>query len=283
MIQLNTRNNDVVKKIILQSLKEDIGTGDITSVATISKLSILSGQFIAKDNGVISGLKIVNLVFQLLNKNIVFNACLKNGSIIEAGQIIADIKGSGRSILAGERIALNFLQRMSGIATLTRQYVKAVSGTKAVILDTRKTVPGLRVLDKQAVRDGGGRNHRFGLFDMYLIKDNHIAAAGSITKAFHAVKKQNKNLLIEIEVKNFKELDEALSLQPDRIMLDNMDLKQIHKAVTKVDSKFPIEVSGGVNLETVSQIAQTGVDYISVGALTHSVKALDISLEIKNE
>lgn len=278
-----TSNNCSNKKIILQSLQEDIGSGDVTTLATISNSKILAGQFLAKDNGVVSGLNVVEKIFKLLNKDIIFRARVRNGSTIANGQVLADVKGNGRSILEGERTALNFLQRMSGIATLTRQYVNAVSKTKVIILDTRKTVPCLRIFDKQAVKDGGGQNHRFGLYDMFLIKDNHIVAAGSITKAFRAVAKLHKDLLIEIEVKNFKELDEALLLSPDRIMLDNMSLREIREAAKRVNGQIPLEVSGGVNLNTVTELAKTGVDYISIGALTHSVKALDISLEIKNK
>lgn len=270
-------------KIIFQALREDMGSGDVTTLAIIPDTKILSGEFVAKNVGVISGLDVVEKTFKLLNKNIKFKAFVKKGSFIKKDQILASVQGQGKSILMGERVALNFLQRMSGIATATRQYVNAVAGTKAIILDTRKTVPGLRIFDKQAVKDGGGQNHRFGLYDMFLIKDNHIVAAGSITKAMESVKKINKhNIPIEIEVKNFSELKEALTLKPDWIMLDNMDLRQIKKAVKIVAGKIPLEVSGGVNLQTVSAIAQTGVDYISVGALTHSAKALDISLEIKD-
>lgn len=283
MSKLVINKCDRTKEIILRALDEDIGNGDVTTLATISRSQILYGEFIAKDSGVISGLNIAKKVFKLLNRNIEFKILLNNGSLVKKGQILANIKGHGASILTGERIALNFLQRMSGIATMTKRYVDAVKETKAIILDTRKTVPGLRVFDKQAVKDGGGQNHRFGLFDMFLIKDNHIIASGSITNAIKNIRKSNKqNLSIEIEVKNFQELKEALSQKPNRIMLDNMDIKKIRKAVKLIAGQVPIEVSGGINLKTVSAIAKTGVNYISVGALTHSVKALDISLEIKN-
>lgn len=283
MLKSVIKKIDRAREIILQALREDIGNGDVTALATIPELQILYGEFVAKDFGVISGLDVAKNVFKLLNKNIEFKMYVDNGSAIKKGQILASIKGHGQSILMGERVALNFLQRMSGIATVTRRYVDSVLGSKAIILDTRKTVPGLRVFDKQAVKDGGGQNHRFGLFDMFLIKDNHIVASGSITKAIQNIRKSNKrNLLIEVEVKNFNELQEALTLKPDRIMLDNMNIEEIRKAVKLVAGQVPIEVSGGVNLKTVSTIAKTGVNYISVGALTHSVRALDISLEIKN-
>ncbi len=272
-----------IREIILQALREDVGGGDITTLATIPQSQILYGEFLAKDSGVVSGLAVAKQVFDIINNKIEFKIHINDGSPIKKGQVLASIKGQGVSILMGERLALNFIQRMSGIATMTKYYVDAVAGTKAIILDTRKTAPGLRIFDKQAVKDGGGQNHRFGLFDMYLIKDNHIAASGSITKAIQNARRSNKdNLLIEIEVTNFLELQEALSQKPDRIMLDNMSLREIQKAVKIVAGQIPLEVSGGVNLKTVSAISQTGVDYISVGALTHSVKALDISLEIKN-
>lgn len=284
MSQKITGNDKIIQKALLNALKEDIGSRDITTLATIPDSKILYGEFLAKQQGVITGLDIVEEIFKLLNKNIEFKTFVKNGDSIRKGQVLASIKGCGQAILAGERVALNFLQRMSGIATITKQYVDVIASTKAVILDTRKTAPGLRIFDKMAVRTGSGQNHRSGLFDMFLIKDNHIEAAGSITKAFQAIKKFNKsNLPIEIEIKNNNELKEALSLKPDRIMLDNMNIKQIQNAVKSVKSKIPLEVSGGVNLKNVLSIAKTGIDYISVGALTHSVKALDISLEIKNE
>jgi len=195
---------------------------------------------------------------------------------------VADVVGPGRAILAAERTALNFMQRMSGIATLTHRYVEAVAGTRAIILDTRKTAPGIRVLDKWAVRLGGGQNHRMGLYDMVLIKDNHIAACGGITAAVERVRAHNsQSLLIEVEVKNLHELREALALKVDRIMLDNMGLDDMREAVRIAAGRVPLEASGGVNLQTVAAIAATGVDYISAGELTHSVRALDISLEVE--
>lgn len=266
--------------ILKQALKEDIGSGDVTTLATIPDSQILYGEFLAKADGVIAGLDLVKKIYKLLNKKIIFKILIKDGSRIKKGDIVASVKGHGRSILMGERTVLNFMQRMSGIATTTAKYVDAVKGTKAIILDTRKTVPGLRFYDKLAVKIGGGQNHRFGLFDMYLIKDNHIASAGSITKAINACKSAKKKLLIEVEVKNQKELAEALALKPDRIMLDNMNLDEMKQAVKFVNGLVPLEASGGVNLNTVTEIAHTGVDFISIGALTHSVVALDISFNI---
>jgi nicotinate-nucleotide pyrophosphorylase (carboxylating) len=206
---------------------------------------------------------------------------MKDGSLVEKSQIIAVVQGSGSSLLAGERTALNFLGRMSGIATLTRRFVEAVRGTKAVILDTRKTAPGSRLLDKYAVRMGGGQNHRAGLFDMLLIKDNHVTAAGGITPAVQRARQMyEKQYLIEVEVKNLTELNEALGLNVDRIMLDNMDLATMQNAVHMANGRIPLEASGNVSLANVRQIAETGVDFISSGALTHSAPSLDISMKI---
>lgn len=273
--------SDIIEKIIKQAFEEDIATGDVTTLATIPDSQIATAEFLAKDSGVIAGLDITQKIFELLNPKIIFESFVENGAWVDKGKIIAKVSGPAGSILTAERTALNFLQRMSGIATATKKYIDAVAGTKAIILDTRKTVPGLRIFDKMAVVQGGGQNHRIGLFDMFLIKDNHIAAAGSITKAITACKSVNKNnLKIEVEVKNFDELKEAMSLSPDRIMLDNMSLDQMRQSVAIVNGTIPLEASGGVNLDTVKDIAATGVDYISVGALTHSVKAFDISLNI---
>jgi len=273
--------SDIIEKTIKQAFEEDIATGDVTTLATIPESQVATAEFLAKDSGVIAGLDITQKIFELLNPKIIFEAFVTNGTWVDKGKIIAKVSGPAGSILTAERTALNFLQRMSGIATATKKYVDAVAGTKAIILDTRKTVPGLRIFDKMAVAQGGGQNHRIGLFDMFLIKDNHIAAAGSITKAITTCKSANKNnIKIEVEVKNFDELREALSLSPDRIMLDNMTLDQMAEAVKIVNGAISLEASGGVNLDTVKDIASTGVDYISVGALTHSVKAFDISLNI---
>jgi nicotinate-nucleotide pyrophosphorylase (carboxylating) len=210
---------------------------------------------------------------------------VQDGQHIRPGLVLARVSGPARSILTAERTALNFLQRMSGIATLTQRYVAAVQDTAAVILDTRKTAPGLRLLDKWAVRLGGGQNHRLGLYDMVLIKDNHIVAAGGITAAVTRVRARLQGLgsgmEIEVEVKDLVELEEALGLGLDRIMLDNMTLQEMRQAVEMTDRRVPLEASGGVDLDTVRGIAETGVDYISVGALTHSASALDVSLDIE--
>ncbi len=271
-----------VEQIIRNALAEDIGSGDVTTLGTIPADAVLHGQFLAKAHGVVAGLAVVEQVFALLDPAVVIELALHDGDRVTRGQVIATIDGPGHAILMGERVALNLLQRMSGIATVTRQYVDAVAGTRAVILDTRKTAPGLRVLDKWAVRLGGGQNHRFGLFDMALIKDNHIAAAGSITSAVAGVRARDPlHRSIEVEVTNLGQLQEALALQVDRIMLDNMSLQQMAEAVRITGGRIPLEASGNVNLETVAAIAATGVDFISSGALTHSVAALDISLDVQ--
>jgi len=268
--------------IIHCALEEDIGSGDITTLSTVSAKSVLKGTFIAKESGVISGLEVVRETLKYLDKNVTFSPKVTDGRRVAKETVLATVRGNGRILLTVERTALNFLQRMSGIATITRAYVDAVKGTNAVILDTRKTSPGNRLLDKQSVLLGGGANHRFGLFDMVMIKDNHIAAAGGITQAVTQVWARDKmKRLIEVEVKNFEELREAILLKVDRILLDNMSIKALREAVRFTAGRVPLEASGNVTLKNVAAIAATGVDMISVGALTHSVRALDISFKIK--
>ena len=275
---------DQVQTIVARALGEDVGDGDVTTLCTISPTATLSGQFIAKEAGVVAGLGVVGLTFSLVDEAVQFIPLIADGDQVEIGQQIATVDGPGQALLSGERVALNFLQRMSGIATLTRRFVEAVQATSAVILDTRKTAPGLRHLDKWAVRLGGGQNHRFGLYDMVLIKDNHIAAVGSISEAVARVRAQDERRRpIEVEVKTLAELQEALPLEVDRIMLDNMSLAEMREAVHLTDGRVPLEASGNVALENVAAIAGTGVDYISIGALTHSVEALDISLELEEQ
>jgi nicotinate-nucleotide pyrophosphorylase len=264
--------------IIHRALEEDIGSGDITTLSTVPTRSVLKGTFIAKESGVIAGLEVVRETLQYLDKHVLFSQKVTDGKQVAKGTVLATVRGKGRALLTAERTALNFLQRMSGIATLTRAYVDAVKGTDTVILDTRKTSPGNRFLDKQAVLLGGGANHRFGLFDMVLIKDNHIAAAGGITQAVTQVwATDTMKRFIEVEVKNLEELREALSLKVDRILLDNMNIKTLREAVRFTAGRVPLEASGNVTLKNVAAVAATGVDMISVGALTHSVRALDIS------
>ncbi|HZY43682.1 MAG TPA: carboxylating nicotinate-nucleotide diphosphorylase [Anaerolineae bacterium] len=270
-----------LEPIIQRSLDEDIGDGDVTTNTTIPAKAMLSGEFVAKADGVIAGLEVARRAFQLVDARVQLIAQLKDGEFVHTGDVIARVTGPCRALLTGERVALNFFQRMSGIATLTRRFVEAVKFSRAIILDTRKTAPGLRVLDKWAVRLGGGQNHRLGLYDMVLIKDNHIAAVGSITEAVKRVRSLDQlHRPIEVEVKNLTELREALTLNLDRILLDNMSPDKMREAVKITHGRVPLEASGNVSIETVADIAATGVDYISVGALTHSVRALDISLEL---
>ncbi len=263
------------------ALEEDIGPGDVTSSSIISPSEHLTGEFLVKDSGIIAGLDVMGEVFAQVDENIVYTSLMEEGSAVSPGDVVAHVEGDGPGITIAERTALNFLQRMSGIATATRRYVDAVAGTGTRILDTRKTAPGLRALDKLAVRLGGGTNHRHGLYDMVLIKDNHILAAGSITEAVERVREDvDGDLLIEVEVESLEQLQEALALKVDRVMLDNMDTEKMHEAVEVATGDVELEASGGITLENVAQVAATGVDYISVGALTHSVEALDISLDI---
>jgi nicotinate-nucleotide pyrophosphorylase (carboxylating) len=272
---------ELVQNIIRNALAEDIGDGDVTTLNTIPEGSLVEGEFLAKEPGVVAGLAVVHEVFSQLDPRVEVIDLLADGDSVAAGQVIATIRGPGRAVLTGERVALNFLQRMSGIATMTRRYVDAIEGTGAVMLDTRKTVPGLRVLDKWAVRLGGGQNHRFGLYDMAMIKDNHIAAVGGLAEAVQRVRAGDlRQRPIEVEVTNLDQLQEALELPVDRILLDNMTLEQMRVAARTAAGRIPLEASGNVTLDTVGAIAATGVDFISSGALTHSVKALDISLDL---
>lgn len=268
-----------IEAAIRSALAEDIGGGDITTRAILPPTQMTHGRFLAKAEGTIAGLDVACQTFKLLDQTVQFTPQIQDGQAVQPGQIIALVAGPAQAILSGERVALNFLQRMSGIATLTRQFVEAIAGTKAVILDTRKTAPGLRAADKLAVRLGGGQNHRFGLYDMALIKDNHITAvAGDLAEAVNRVRAHAPEIPIEIEVTNLAQLKTALRLPVQRIMLDNMTLDEMRRAVKISAGSIPLEASGNVNLETIRAIAETGVDYISIGALTHSVKALDISL-----
>jgi nicotinate-nucleotide pyrophosphorylase (carboxylating) len=270
-----------VDQIIRNALAEDIGDGDVTTLNTIPPDALLHGVFLAKEAGVVAGLEVARRVFQQVDPAVEIVFDVADGDLVEPGQVFGVVRGPGRALLTGERVALNFMQRMSGIATLTRRYVDAVAGTRAVILDTRKTAPGLRLLDKWAVRLGGGQNHRIGLYDMAMIKDNHIAAVGGIAEAVRRVQEgDERGRPIEVEVTTLDQLREALDQPIDRILLDNMSLAQMSEAVQIAAGRIPLEASGNVNLDTVATIAATGVGYISSGALTHSVAALDISLDI---
>ena len=273
-----------LKSIIENALSEDIGNGDITTSAIITKNTTGLGEFLVKQNGVVAGLDVLEILYSIFDPELDFKKNKNDGVKVTQGQVIATVEGNIASILTAERTALNFLQRMSGIATLTNEFIEKIKLTKAKILDTRKTAPGLRYIDKLAVKIAGCENHRMGLYDMFLIKDNHIIAAGSITKAVNACKKYRKankaNFKIEVETTNLEQVMEALKCKVDYIMLDNFNLTEMKKAVDLINGKCKTEASGGIDLNTVKQIAETGVDFISVGALTHSVKALDISLEI---
>jgi len=268
-----------IDKIVSLALKEDIGTGDITSTLIISRDKTAKAFLLSKEEGVIAGLEVAKSVFRKLDKNIRWRNLVKEGEVVSAGTKIALVEGNYRALLTGERTALNFLQRMSGIASITLKYVEQLDGLKTKILDTRKTVPGLRILDKYSVYKGTGTNHRIGLYDMVMIKDNHIKAAGGISKAVTRIKKKlNKKIKIEVEATTIEEVKEALNSGADIIMLDNMSIKSMNEAVKLINGKAKVEASGGVEINSVRKIAETGVDYISVGALTHSVKALDIAM-----
>jgi len=270
--------------IVKRALEEDIGKGDVTTNSIIPKDSKGKAVIVAKQDGVLAGIEVACEVFKVLDSGIRFNKFLSDGDKFKPGVKLLEMHGSLRTILTGERVALNFLTHLSGIATLASHFVEKVRGTKAKILDTRKTIPGLRELAKHAVKMGGGVNHRFGLYDAVLIKDNHIASAGGIREAVERVKESSicpsSSSFIEVEVENLAQLKEALSCDVDRIMLDNMNIEDIKKAVEITDGRAELEVSGGVNLDSVRKIAETGVDYISVGSITHSAKAVDMSLEI---
>jgi nicotinate-nucleotide pyrophosphorylase (carboxylating) len=266
--------------IVRNALAEDIGDRDITTEELLSSDVVLAGELIAKQPGVAAGMEVAKLTFRMLDERVRFDAKVSDGGAISCDQVLATVSGSGRALLGGERVALNFLQRMCGIATVTKKYVEAVRGTAAIILDTRKTMPGLRILDKWAVRAGGGQNHRQGLYDAVLIKENHITSVGSISDAIKRIRNRAPSDFVEVEVKSLEELREAISLKVDRVLLDNMKPDDLREAVRISGGRVPLEASGNVTLENVAEIAKTGVHYISIGSLTHSAKALDISFLI---
>ena len=272
-----------VERILKSALAEDVGSGDVTSLSTVPPGRTISGRYIAKEDGVLCGLEVVARAFALLDASIAFTALAADGDRVRKGDVIATVSGDARAILAGERVGLNLLQHMSGVATQTARAVAAVAGTGAKIVDTRKTTPGLRVLDKYAVRMGGGGNHRFNLADGVLIKDNHIVAAGGIAAAVAAARERAPHSLkIEVEVETLEQLREALEAGADIIMLDNMPTETMREAVRLVAGRALTEASGNMGDKTDAElraVAETGVDLISIGALTHSVRALDISLK----
>lgn len=276
-----------VKQLIRSWLAEDIGSGDITTETTIPKDSVSKAIIHVKEDGVIAGIPIARLVFEVVDASLQFTALVQDGDHLKKGTIIIEVEGNTRSILTGERLALNLMQRLSGIATKTNEYVRALQGLPTRLVDTRKTTPGMRLLEKYAVRVGGGHNHRFGLYDAVMIKDNHIKGAGSITAAVQAARQQIPHTMkIEVETESFKQIDEALHAGADIIMLDNMSAASMTEAVKLIkqhSSHIVVEASGGINLETIYHIAATGVDVISVGGLTYSVQALDISLDLNEK
>jgi nicotinate-nucleotide pyrophosphorylase (carboxylating) len=268
-----------IEEIVRHALDEDLP--DITSEAIFDASDQGRARFVAKSNGILAGLAYAEATFRAIDPTVRFTAQKSDGDEVRSGDIIAEVAGAVIALLSGERTALNFLQRASGIATITRAYVDAVRETKAKIYDTRKTAPGLRALDKYAVRCGGGENHRTGLFDMFLIKNNHVDRAGSITAAVERVRRQGMVQKIMVEVRNSAELEEALALRPDFILLDNMKPSELRDAVRRTAGAVPLEASGEITFLNVREVAETGVDRISIGALTHSVKALDISMRME--
>lgn len=277
-------NNEMLRDQIKEWLREDVGMGDITTISTIPADHLSHGILHCKENGIVAGLFVAELVFSVVDDSVRFVSKVEEGSSVAPGTIIAEVEGASRSILTGERLALNLLQRMSGIATKTRAYVEAVSEFGTRIVDTRKTTPGHRMLEKYAVRVGGGANHRFGLYDAVMIKDNHIKAAGGIAQAVQAARQLIPHTMkIEVEIEQMVQLDEALEARADIIMLDNMPTELMKQAVSRIKTEAPhviVEASGGITLETIRAMAETGVDVISVGSLTHTIKALDISLDL---
>lgn len=270
--------------LIAKALREDIGPGDITTESLIPNGIFGEAKIVAKERLVIAGIDVAREVFREVNSGISFVTVRLDGDELHQGAVIATVSGELASLLTAERVALNLMQRLSGIATLTREYVKKVEGTKVRIVDTRKTTPGLRLLEKYAVTAGGGKNHRFGLFDGILIKDNHIAAVGSINEAVKIARgKAPHTLKVEVEAENLEQVKEALASGADIIMLDNMDIGTMRDAVGMIEGKALIEASGGISLENVREVAETGVDYISVGAITHSARSMDISMEVTGD
>lgn len=277
---------DYLVQFVKQSVAEDLGDGDHTSLSTIAEGAQGEAKLIVKDDGVLAGVEAAQAIISYIDETLTCEVFIQDGDIVKVGDIAFYVRGNIQSILLAERLILNVMQRMSGIATTTRKYVELLKGTQTQVLDTRKTTPLFRVLEKEAVKIGGGTNHRFGLFDMILIKDNHVDYSGGIvaalTRANDYRKKLNKPIEIEIEVRNFAELDEVLNFgEVDRIMLDNFSPGDVAKAVEIIDHRFKTEASGGITFETIRAYAEAGVDYISVGALTHSVKSLDLSLKAK--
>lgn len=277
-------NEEILNSFIDNAIKEDIGDGDHSSLSCIPASAQGKVQLLVKEEGIIAGIELAHLIFKKLDAEIIFEQFIQDGTLVKQGDIAFTVEGKVHTLLQAERIALNVMQRMSGIATTTNKYVKRLDGLKTKILDTRKTTPGLRLMEKAAVKLGGGVNHRIGLFDMVMLKDNHIDFAGGIEKAIGSVhnylKEKGKSLKIEVEVRNFDELNEVLRVGGiHRIMLDNFTPAQTVEAVKLIDGQFETESSGGITFETIRDYAECGVDYISVGALTHQIQSLDMSLK----
>lgn len=273
-----------MRDYIRAAIKEDIGDGDHTTLSCIPASAQGKAVLVAKEAGVIAGMEVAEMVYKEVDSQVAFTPLMKDGSEVKPGDQVFAVAGASRSILMAERLSLNYIQRMSGIATYTRRLTKLMGESKTILLDTRKTTPNNRVFEKAAVKIGGGKNHRFGLFDMILIKDNHIDFAGGINKAIDSVhaylKEKNLSLNIEIEVRSFDELEQVLAHGGvNRIMLDNFSVEDMRKAVARIDGKYETEASGGINEQTLAAYASTGVDYISVGALTHHISSLDLSLK----
>jgi nicotinate-nucleotide pyrophosphorylase (carboxylating) len=278
--------DEAAVRLIREALAEDIGTGDATTDATIPADAVAQARIVAKESGILAGLPVVERVFQELDKDAVTTPVARDGDAVEPGQVVARVRARTRTILTGERVALNFLQRLSGVATETARYAARLEGTGTRLLDTRKTTPGMRSLEKQAVVLGGGANHRMGLWDMAMIKDNHIAAAGGIRTAVSRVRERHPDLPIEVEVADEAGLAEALDAGVDRVMLDNMSPDEMARAIEAArahPSRPEIEISGGVILSNLDRLAELGADFVSVGAVTHSAPALDLSLELEAE
>jgi nicotinate-nucleotide pyrophosphorylase (carboxylating) len=275
--------NNSYQELIKYWFAEDIGDGDHTSLSCIPESALGKSQLIIKENGILAGVEVAREIFHSFDPDLKMTVFIQDGSEVKVGDIAFEVEGKVLSLLQTERLMLNIMQRMSGVATVTRKYAKQLQGLKTQVLDTRKTTPGLRLLEKEAVKIGGGTNHRIGLYDMILLKDNHVDFAGGIENAIYRAKQyckeKNKNLKIEIEVRNFEELNQALACNPDRIMLDNFNIENTLKAVKIIAGRCETESSGGITFNTLRDYAECGVDYISVGALTHSVKSLDMSFK----
>jgi nicotinate-nucleotide pyrophosphorylase (carboxylating) len=281
---VNYLNPEAIQQFIHDAFKEDIGDGDHSSMASIPPGSTDKARLIIKGEGIIAGISLAELIFNYIDKGLSLEISIKDGTAVKYGDVAFTVSGSAHSILKAERLVLNCMQRMSGIATMTHNFNRLIKNTKAKLLDTRKTTPNFRIMEKWAVAIGGGQNHRFGLSDMIILKDNHVDYAGGIKAAIKAtqdyLRKTGKNLKVEIETRNINEVREVLVTGGvDRIMLDNMSPEMLREALLLINGKYETEASGGINIENISAIADTGVDYISVGALTHSYKSMDMSLK----